>query len=43
MAQCKRGHFVIPVTDSIVLHNNSLQNTAANSWTYATISFVYFV
>lgn len=43
MARCKRGHFVIPVNDLIVVHNSYLQNTAANSQTFVTISFDYFV
>lgn len=43
MARCKHDHFVIPVTNSIVLYLTYLQNTAANSRTFATVGFAYFV
>jgi len=32
----------MPVTGSIVLYNSYLQNTAANSRTFAIIGFAYF-
>jgi hypothetical protein len=43
MAGCKHGHFVIPVTDYIPVHNSCSQNNAANLRTCETIGFAYFV